>query len=69
MGMKVVLLTGASGFIGGRIRPLLIERGYSLRLFLHRPDEISYQVESIVGDLTDIFACHKCGSFRPHRQL
>ena len=59
MGMSAVLLTGASGFIGCRIEPLLIEQGYSVRVLSRRPSAVSSLVECFVGDITDASACHQ----------
>ena len=36
--MKTILLTGASGRIGRRVVPLLLERGYRVRAMMRRPN-------------------------------
>jgi uncharacterized protein YbjT (DUF2867 family) len=53
-----VLVTGATGYVGGRLVPKLLERGYSLRVLVrdpHRLDDVPWRddVEIAVGDLTD----------------
>jgi len=37
--MKVVLITGAGGFVGRRVVPLLLERGFEVHATTHRFDE------------------------------
>jgi uncharacterized protein YbjT (DUF2867 family) len=61
-----VLLTGASGYIGGRLATRLLERGYSLRCLVREPRKISHRpwardpgVEIVGDDLTDIDATTK----------
>jgi len=36
----LVLLTGATGYIGGRLLPLLERRGFSLRCLARRPEHL-----------------------------
>ncbi|MEX0600296.1 MAG: NAD-dependent epimerase/dehydratase family protein, partial [Rhodothermales bacterium] len=36
-----VLVTGATGYIGGRLIPCLLERGYGVRCFARDPDRLS----------------------------
>ena len=54
-----VLLTGATGFIGGRLVPALVERGVAVRCIARSPRKISPQlsdnplVEPVMGDLLD----------------
>lgn len=56
----LVLLTGASGFIGTRVRSLLLERGYRLRVLSRRPDKAqALAPDWCVGDLTDVSACRQ----------
>ncbi|HVN03838.1 MAG TPA: NAD(P)-dependent oxidoreductase [Bryobacteraceae bacterium] len=48
--MKRVLVTGASGRIGRRVVPLLLERGYAVRCLVHRtplPAAWAAEVESV----------------------
>ncbi|QIM18474.1 SDR family oxidoreductase [Leucobacter coleopterorum] len=53
-----ILVTGASGYIGGRLVPLLIEAGYSVRVLVRDPDRLrdipwASDVEVFKGDLLD----------------
>jgi len=54
---KLVLVTGASGYIGGRLIPLLIQRGYGVRCLVRDLASLTnrtwfQQVETAVGDVT-----------------
>ncbi|MDQ6891846.1 MAG: SDR family oxidoreductase [Acidobacteriota bacterium] len=50
-----VLLTGATGYVGGRLRPVLQQRGVSLRCLVRRPGDLLGRVptstEVVRGDL------------------
>lgn len=53
-----LLVTGATGYIGGRLVPLLLERGHKVRVMVRDPLRIERrswinQVEIAVGDLED----------------
>ncbi|SHW40881.1 MULTISPECIES: SDR family oxidoreductase [Mycolicibacterium] len=53
-----VLVTGATGYIGGRLVPRVIEAGHHVRVLARNPDKISdvpwaADVEVVRGDLTD----------------
>ncbi|MBK7702189.1 MAG: SDR family oxidoreductase [bacterium] len=48
----IVLLTGASGYVGGRLLKLLEERGWSVRCLARRPEALRPRV----GPLTEVFA-------------
>ena len=56
---KISLVTGATGKTGGYTVPLLLERGHTVRAFVHQEDERSRHLaalgaEIIVGDLLDL---------------
>ncbi len=50
-----ILLTGASGYLGRKLLPLLAERGYALRCLTRKPDwlksKVPEGVEVVAGDL------------------
>ena len=53
-----ILVTGATGYIGGRLVPRLIDQGYSVRVFVRSESRVasrpwSSQVEVAVGDVRD----------------
>lgn len=54
---RLILLTGATGYVGGRLLPLLIERGYTVRCLARRPDALAEEVDSGIeiaaGDVSD----------------
>jgi nucleoside-diphosphate-sugar epimerase len=56
---ELVLLTGASGFIGTRIQKLLLMQGYRVRALRRKPRDLKSQVSSVVGDLTDLSTCQR----------
>jgi len=56
-----VLVTGATGYVGGRLIPRLLERGHRVRVLVRDPRRIggrlwAEQVEVITGDLLDAAA-------------
>ncbi|WP_169975948.1 SDR family oxidoreductase [Tautonia rosea] len=56
--MKRILVTGASGYIGGRLIPMLLDRGYSVRCLARDPKKLegrpwTHQVEIVAGDVLD----------------
>ncbi|MRX42708.1 SDR family oxidoreductase [Agromyces kandeliae] len=53
-----VLVTGATGYIGGRLVPRLVEAGHEVRVIVRRPERLrdvpwAGDVEVVAGDLTD----------------
>lgn len=56
-GTSLILLTGASGYIGGRLLPSLEEQGYRLRCLARHPDilrqKVSSTTEVVAGDVLD----------------
>lgn len=52
-----VLITGATGYVGGRLLPLLESRGYRVRCLARRPDVLREKVaaatEVVAGDVLD----------------
>ena len=52
-----ILLTGASGYVGGRLLGLLVARGHRVRCLVRRPGQLSGRVrpgsETVAGDVLD----------------
>ncbi|WP_205327348.1 SDR family oxidoreductase [Glycomyces sp. YM15] len=60
----LVLLLGATGYIGGRLLPRLLNAGYRVRLLTRRPERArdfarSDGVEVVIGDATDADAVRR----------
>ncbi|MCS6919067.1 MAG: SDR family oxidoreductase [Fimbriimonadales bacterium] len=58
MSPRRILLTGATGYVGGRLAPRLLERGYAVRVLTRDPDRLAArpwreQVEVVHGDMGD----------------
>ncbi|MFB9314315.1 NAD(P)H-binding protein [Nocardioides plantarum] len=51
--MATVLLTGATGFVGRRLAPVLVERGHDVRAMTRRPDDYEGPGEGVYGDVGD----------------
>ncbi len=47
------LLTGATGFIGSHVAPLLVERGDSVRVLVRTGSRLDLDVEQVTGDILD----------------
>jgi uncharacterized protein YbjT (DUF2867 family) len=56
-GKSLILLTGASGYIGGRLLPSLENQGYRLRCVARHPENLKPKVglstEVVAGDVLD----------------
>ena len=57
---RTVLVTGATGYIGGRLVPRLLEAGYRVRCLARRPKKLDDRswtdhsaVEIVAGDVGD----------------
>ncbi|HQR27538.1 MAG TPA: NAD(P)H-binding protein [Nocardioides sp.] len=48
-----VLVTGATGFIGRRLTPALVERGFRVRAMTRRPEEYDGPGDPVYGDASD----------------
>lgn len=60
---RPIFVTGASGYIGGRLVPRLLERGYTVRALARAPRKLadrpwagSPRVEIVAGDVNDVDA-------------
>jgi uncharacterized protein YbjT (DUF2867 family) len=48
-----VLVTGASGFVGGRLAPALVEAGHEVRAMTRRPESYDGAGDPVPGDVHD----------------
>jgi len=58
-----ILVTGATGYIGGRLVPRLLDRGYDVRVMVRDPARVAgkpwgKQVEVVRGDIEDAATLH-----------
>ncbi len=53
MSVTTVLLTGATGFVGRRLEPVLIERGLKVRAMTRSPEDYDGEAEPVAGDVFD----------------
>ena len=53
-----ILLTGATGYVGGRLLPMLVEAGHAVRCLTRRPEDLrarlSEDVDVVGGDVLDV---------------
>ena len=57
-GSTRILVTGATGYVGGRLVPMLVESGHRVRVLARTPDKLrdvpwARDVEVVRGDLDD----------------
>jgi uncharacterized protein YbjT (DUF2867 family) len=52
--MATVLLTGATGFVGRRLAPVLVERGHDVRAMTRHPDDYDGPGAGVYGDVGDV---------------
>jgi nucleoside-diphosphate-sugar epimerase len=45
---KLVLVTGATGYVGGRLLPLLVEDGWKVRCLARQPERLMSRVPACV---------------------
>ncbi len=57
--MGTVAITGATGFIGQHVIPLLLARGYNVRAMTRSGSDFPSSVEPIIGDVRDAEATGK----------
>lgn len=53
VGVPTVLLTGATGFVGRRLAPVLVERGLDVRAMTRHPDDYDGPGDAVHGDVAD----------------
>ena len=60
-GPHIVALTGATGYVGGRLAPRLLEAGYHVRCLVRSPDKLTARnwsrdrhIDILEADLTDL---------------
>ncbi len=60
---RSILLTGGTGYVGGRLIPLLEKHGYPLRCIARQPQHLESRVQSsteiVQGDLFEPESLHK----------
>ncbi|WP_104084024.1 SDR family oxidoreductase [Cryobacterium sp. Y11] len=64
MTLRRALVTGATGYIGGRLVPKLLEAGFTVRVLVRSPSKLrdvpwADQVEVVQGDLGDAPSVHR----------
>ena len=56
--MHTVLVTGATGFVGCRLVPVLVARGLDVRAMTRRPESYDGQGTAVAGDVHDVDSLH-----------
>lgn len=56
--MAIILVTGASGFIGRRLVPALVEEGHEVRAMTRSPEEYAGLGDPVFGDVHDPDSLH-----------
>jgi len=50
-----ILVTGGTGYVGGRLIPLLVQRGFRVRCMVRRPEflqsRVGAETEIVAGDV------------------
>lgn len=64
MSERICLVTGATGYVGGRLVPFLLERGWQVRVLVRHPERIRQstwhsRVQVVPGDASDPAAMSK----------
>ena len=64
-GVTRVLVTGATGYVGGRLVRTLLEKGYQVRVFVRDEKKVAQyswanSVEKVIGNVTDYQAVRRC---------
>lgn len=52
--MTVILMTGATGFVGGALIPELLAKGFTVKALVRKPSELPIEIEQVVVNLGEI---------------
>ena len=63
-----ILLTGATGYVGGRLLPILEQRGESIRCLVRRPENLQERTQAstqiVAGDVLEYrFSSSRSGGY------
>ncbi|MAT18110.1 MAG: hypothetical protein CMF56_06025, partial [Leifsonia sp.] len=69
-----ILLTGATGYLGGRLAPRLLERGHDVRVLVRDRSRLrdvpwADDVEVVEGDLDNLVAARPCPTMTRREQF